>query len=157
MQEAQECDVPPDLMATGVSLWCPEPDLPQHPGDPQVLSPSPPITSSWGCLTPKQGGFVPHPWDFFVSGAQLCSILILPPLQSPASHTSCPSPPGWLLGFALRAYLWCQLQPRWSVVADGEAGGGISGSFLRAPTQRDAAARATHPPRAGFAFGEALS
>lgn len=58
-----------------------------------------------------EGGFVPHPWDFFVSGAQLCSILIFPPLQGPASHASCPGPPGWLVGFALRAYPWCQLQP----------------------------------------------
>lgn len=44
-----------------------------------------------------------------------------------------------------------------SVVTDGEAGGGIGFFFLRAPTQRDAAARAAHPPCAGFGFGEALS
>lgn len=32
-------DVPPGLTATGVSSWCPEPELPRSP----VLSPSPPI------------------------------------------------------------------------------------------------------------------
>lgn len=33
VQEAQEWDVPPDLMATGVSSWCPEPGLSQQRGD----------------------------------------------------------------------------------------------------------------------------
>lgn len=154
MQEAQECDAPPDLMATGVSSWCPEPDLPQHPGDPQVLSPSPPITSSRGCLTPKQGGLC------LIPGIFLCfrCTAFLHPHPAPSAGSCQPHilpRPARMAGGVCP--LGVSLVPRWPVVTDGEAGGGIRGSFLRAPTQRDAAARATQPPRAGFGFGEALS
>lgn len=66
---------------------------------------------------------------FFGSGAQLCSVL--PSAGSPQPHILpriCPRGISLVPTPAL-------LQPRWPMVTDGEAGGGIRGSFLRAPTQ----------------------